>query len=290
MAFLTPDRVLEGSLSAGSGDFTLTGNIIGFRQFSAVASIGDLLPYYIEAIDLAGSPSGEYEVGLGRYKAANVLERLTVKASSNAGSLVVFSAGQKVVGVGVPGWDVQTKSGRVGEVVFVAASSAKDGTLACDGQAVSRTDYANLYAFAAASGLMAVDAADKTANPAKYGPGDGVTTFQLPDLRDRGVIGRGTSFAIGTTGGSKDAVVVAHTHTGTTASAGDHTHTASDGNAFSKAGGSFSYGGGGTSLGTSATTSSAGAHTHTITTDSTGVSGTNANMQPYAALLACIYY
>ena len=224
MAYITPDRVLEGSTSTGAGDFTLSGNVIGFRQFSAVAAIGDLLPYYIESVDLVGVPSGEYEVGLGRYKAANVLERVTVKASSNGGSLVTFSAGQKIVGIGVPGWDVQTKSGRVGEVVFVASTTAKDGTLACDNQIVSRTTYANLYAFAVSSGLMAVDAADKTANPAKFGPGDGSTTLQLPDLRDRGLIARGTTFAIGTTGGSKDAVVVEHTHSGTANESGSHTH------------------------------------------------------------------
>jgi microcystin-dependent protein len=193
-----------------------------------------------------------------------------------------------VVGIGVPGWDVQTKSGRVGEVVFVAASTAKDGTLACDGQAVSRTTYANLYAFALSSGLMAVDLADKTANPAKYGPGDGSTTFQLPDLRDRGLIARGATFAIGATGGSKDAVVVAHNHTGTTDAGGVHSHAMNGGYLKNLGSGGGIASGGGVQVGYE--TDSGGNHSHTFTTNSTGSSGTNANMQPYAALLACIYY
>lgn len=37
--------------------------------------------------------------------------------------------------------------------------------------------------------------------------------FKTPDLRDRFVVGAGTSYSVGQTGGSKDAVVVAHTHT-----------------------------------------------------------------------------
>lgn len=281
MSYITPDRVLEGSTTTGTGDFTLAGNVIGFRAFSAVCAIGDLLPYYIEAVGQAGVPSGEYEVGLGRYKAANVLERVTVKASSNAGALVNFAAGQKIVGIGVPGWDAMTKSSRVGEVIYVAATTPKEGTLELNNATISRTTYPNLWAFAQASGLLAVDAADKTANPAKFGRGDGSTTFQLPDLRDRGLIASGTSFAIGSTGGSKDAVVVAHTHGVTDPG---HSHVVNlgidvaSGTGFQKLLPGDGY---------SENTSGSGTG---ISIQSTGVTGTNANMQPYAALLACIYY
>ena len=85
------------------------------------------------------------------------------------------------------------------------------------------------------------------------------------------------------TGGSKDAVVVSHTHTvsGTTATNGDHSHTVLK---------DFGYNTGDGRIGTSSSgittnypTSTAGAHNHTFsgTTDSTGSSGTNANLQPY---------
>lgn len=84
------------------------------------------------------------------------------------------------------------------------------------------------------------------------------------------------------TGGSKDAIVVAHTHTGTTASSGAHTHTVTNGgtvtNTISQR---YSDTAGNINSTGSQTTSSAGAHTHTFTTDSTGSSATNANLPPY---------
>lgn len=80
------------------------------------------------------------------------------------------------------------------------------------------------------------------------------------------------------TGGSKDAVVVAHTHTGTAASGGG--------------GGSFMTGfdvfsgatSGGSPGGNTIVYGSASAHTHTVSINSTGSSGTNANLPPYYAL------
>jgi hypothetical protein len=102
------------------------------------------------------------------------------------------------------------------------------------------------------------------------------------------------------TGGSKDAIAVSHTHTGTTASNGAHRHfvvadttttgtsvrptnsnqIATNGDAQGSAG--FEYRLTGTSTdATVGRTSETGAHTHTFTTDSTGSSGTNANIQPY---------
>jgi hypothetical protein len=85
------------------------------------------------------------------------------------------------------------------------------------------------------------------------------------------------------TGGSKDAIVVAHTHTASTASAGSHNHTTSIDSKFDNGiqlpgyvvGGFSNYG---NQVWTSST---AGAHTHTVTVDSAGSSGTNANLQPY---------
>jgi hypothetical protein len=105
-----------------------------------------------------------------------------------------------------------------------------------------------------------------------------------PDLRNRFVVGATDTYNVGDTGGSKDAIVVSHTHTGTTVGAGSHNHSylrsASTGaNQYSDHGGSD------TPLGReSSTTGSVGDHTHTFTTNSTGSSGTNANLPPYYAL------
>jgi hypothetical protein len=82
------------------------------------------------------------------------------------------------------------------------------------------------------------------------------------------------------TGGSKDAIVVSHTHTGTTASSGAHEHSVTIPVGNSSGTALIEVAGG--SLGSrSYTTSSAGAHDHTFTTASTGSSGTNANLPPY---------
>lgn len=106
-------------------------------------------------------------------------------------------------------------------------------------------------------------------------------TNGTPDLRDRFVVGAGSTYDVGNTGGSKDAVVVAHTHTGTTDTSGAHNHTYSRPTA--QDGSTDQNGSYGTTLGTY-NTSTAGAHTHTFTTGSTGESGVNKNLPPYYAL------
>jgi hypothetical protein len=88
--------------------------------------------------------------------------------------------------------------------------------------------------------------------------------------------------ALEETGGSKDAVVVAHTHTGTTSTIGDHVHgTSIYNNGRIDAAGTAQGNAGLSALGTAENTGSAGSHNHTFTTDSTGSSATNANLQPY---------
>lgn len=68
-----------------------------------------------------------------------------------------------------------------GTIIPFAGSNIPNGYLLCNGSAVSRTSYANL--FEVISTL--------------YGEGDGSTTFNLPDLRDRFLEGAGTN-ALGT--------------------------------------------------------------------------------------------
>ena len=103
-----------------------------------------------------------------------------------------------------------------------------------------------------------------------------------PDLRNRFVVGAGSTYSVGGTGGSADAIVVSHTHTGTTATDGLHQHTFQvQSNAPSGSSGTPASGDG---AGVSRNTSNAGTHSHTFTTNSTGSSGTNANLPPYYAL------
>lgn len=107
-----------------------------------------------------------------------------------------------------------------------------------------------------------------------------------PNLTNRFIIGAGSSYAVGATGGSADAVVVAHSHGASASSDGTHSHSqtiyngggaeTSSGNVFASSGNYHRPGTG--------TTSSAGAHSHVIYVASAGVSGTGANIPPYYAL------
>jgi microcystin-dependent protein len=84
--------------------------------------------------------------------------------------------------------------------------TAPSGWLLCDGTAVSRTTYAALFSVTGEA----------------FGVGDGSTTFNLPDLRDRFPAGKGTTLTtLGATGGSttiSEAQLPAHDHTLTAAS------------------------------------------------------------------------
>lgn len=95
MTWVAGDRIKETTTTVGAGDLTLAGAVAGFRAFSAIASDGDTLFYAI-----AGG--SEWEVGYGTWKTGNLLQRTKVLASSNAGALVVFSAGTKEVWVDFP--------------------------------------------------------------------------------------------------------------------------------------------------------------------------------------------
>lgn len=99
MAHILEDRVLESSTSTGTGAFTLGGAVTGFRPFSDVCAVGDTVPYFIEALDSVGQPTGDYEYGVGTYSAADELTRTTVSGSSNAGAAVDFPAGTKNVAI-----------------------------------------------------------------------------------------------------------------------------------------------------------------------------------------------
>ena len=99
------------------------------------------------------------------------------------------------------------------------------------------------------------------------------------------LLGESSSYSAGSTGGSKDAVVVSHTHTATVSSVSDHQHLTSWGEAT---GGKYGTAGTG-QFGSSGTdtdnrefyTSAAGGHTHSTSISTTGSSGTDANMPPY---------
>jgi len=98
-----------------------------------------------------------------------------------------------------------------GTVLAFAGPAAPAGWLICNGQTVSRTDYAQLYA----------------AIGTTFGAGNNTTTFNLPDLRGRTVIGAGQGQGLsnrtrGQTGGEEAHALTlqempSHTHLAPTA-------------------------------------------------------------------------
>jgi len=116
MALVLKDRVKETSATTGTGTLTLAGAVTDFQAFSAIGD-GNTTYYTITL------PEGdEWEVGIGTYTASGTtLSRDTVLASSNSGSLVNFSAGDKDVFVVYP----------AGKAVYEDASGnvTVDGTI-----------------------------------------------------------------------------------------------------------------------------------------------------------------
>jgi hypothetical protein len=74
-------------------------------------------------------------------------------------------------------------SRQVGEILTMQGAAIPTLCLPLKNDVVNRADYPALYAYAVANSLVAASGAAKTANPTLYGPGNGSTTFQLPDYR-----------------------------------------------------------------------------------------------------------
>jgi len=112
-----------------------------------------------------------------------------------------------------------------------------------------------------------------------------------PDLRDRFIVGAGTSYSVGQTGGSADAIVVSHTHTATSVITDPgHVHPYAIGNGYyntetdpSIATNTYSSRQN-PSVPTANTNSATTGITVATTNQSTGTSGTGQNLPPYYAL------
>ena len=104
-------------------------------------------------------------------------------------------------------------------------------------------------------------------------------TSSTPDLRDRFIVGAGSTYAVAASGGAANAILVSHTHTFTGTALGTHQHTlggAGNGLADGSNGGAWYNG--------SSNTSAVSAGTPAGTNSTEGSSGVNANLPPYYAL------
>ena len=149
----------------------------------------------------------------------------------------------------------------IGEIIMFAHDDLPAKWLPCDGQAVSRTTYAELWA------LIGYE----------FGNGNGTTTFNLPDLRARVPLGGhvGVNIPMGGTGGEFN-------HTLTEAELPAHTHPAGAGTAFVMRAGS----GNGLTPGSGATVPLVPS---TANTGSRGSGTAHNNMPPYQVIGFAIY-
>jgi len=199
---------------------------------------------------------------------------------------------------------VAERTAYIGEIkMFGSTLAVPPMFLLCNGAAVSRSVYATLFAKIGT----------------QWGPGNGSTTFNLPNLIDRTMRGGSEGGAVG---GSADLVVPAHTHgAGSGTESADHSHntdinhlheaTGGDNNSGFASRGAWVVGG---SWGAAADSGATGgfwdypptnwvatpylnrgsggrsvAHTHTITVNSEGVSPTGKNWPPYGTVVPAIY-
>ena len=142
---------------------------------------------YIAAVTSEGTVEWKAlgNIGLGddAVSAANIVEGAVT--TSKLGSDLKAGSGWGLVPVGAEmGWPVATPPA---------------GWLIENGQPVSRTTYATLFAVIGTT----------------YGAGNGATTFNLPNYVNRVAIGSGDAYALASTGGAST-----HTHTGSS-----HVHT-----------------------------------------------------------------
>lgn len=173
--------------------------------------------------------------------------------------------------------------------------------LICDGSAVSRTTYATLFNILSTT----------------WGSGDGSTTFNLPDLRNKvrvplksssPLITSAVSGIDGSTVGASSTAesvtltttqIPSHTHTGTTGSGTPHSHTmfridatnailnsypnsrVATQSLYSNSN-DYNMAASTTAGNEAGTTATESAHTHSFTTNSTGSSGAHTSVQPTA--------
>lgn len=166
----------------------------------------------------------------------------------------------------------------VGMIIPYAGQSAPDNWLICQGQAVSRVTYKELFSVIGTS----------------YGAGDGTLTFNVPDLRGKFALGASDKYALGSKGGEESVTLSinempSHNHGGEVGEAGSHQHNYAkpqkdynwDQTFESGASNHYPY------TDVTSTTEAAGNHKHSITSQGGGKA--HNNMPPYVGINYLIY-
>jgi len=174
----------------------------------------------------------------------------------------------------------------VGGAFTCSGAAVFSSTVALGASATATTQSANdnstkvaTTAYVAAvipSGVIVIWSGSAAAIPSGWNLCNG--SNGTPDLRNRFVVGAGTTYAVGNTGGSADAITVSHTHSVTDSG---HSH---DVRIPSRTVGNNATALYSTSDGSTKSTVTSDSASTGISIQSTGSSGTNANLPPYYAL------
>lgn len=144
--------------------------------------------------DENGNPDWRDESGSDHIELTQAEYDALTQEEKNNGSVYFITDG-------IPKTMIVNDSVPIGAIQSYAGASAPSGWLICDGSAVSRTTYSELF----------------EAIGTRYGSGDGSTTFNVPDLRGKVMIGVSGSHALASSGGEETHKLVlsetpSHTH------------------------------------------------------------------------------
>lgn len=267
----------SGSYLTGNQTITLSGDASGSGTTAITVTVADDSHNHIISNVDGLQTALDAKLASSSYTAADVLTK--IKTVDGSGS----------------GLDADTLDGKhandssilnpTGSIIMYGAASAPSGYYLCEGAAISRSTYSALFAVIGTT----------------YGTGDGSTTFNVPDFRDRAPYGASTftlgsktagevnssgqnSTGTGTSGSSGASTVANNTGTGTTGT-GTTGSATSGGTAPSIPASTYNTGSG-TSGGSGASTvaantgnagattvasntGSGGSHGHTLTTANT---------------------
>jgi len=162
--------------------------------------------------------------------------------------------------------------------VDITGAFRLDGTAGASGQVLLSAGGANTptWGNAFVAGMIMLWSGSSATIPSGWLLCDGSSS--TPDLRNRFVVGATSTYAVGATGGTADAIVVSHTHTATVTDPG-HSHSG----VLNDTGAGELSAGTGVAYNRFQTTNS-NTTGITVANSTTGSSGTNANLPPYYAL------
>lgn len=177
-----PQTVMDRYLIAPIASPAFTGNPTAPTQAKTDNSTKLATTAYVKAVVAdyleltGGSITGDVDITGDLSVSGAITGNVTGNVTGTATRAIKDGNGKNIASTYLPAV--------VGAVVAFAGMVTPQGWLLCDGSAVSRTDYATLYAVIGTT----------------YGAGDGSTTFNLPNLVDKFVEGSATAGTVKSAG------------------------------------------------------------------------------------------